>query len=451
MERVPSGAAAQRSPSAPAAPPRSPSPTAGARLAAFQYPAYRWYWLGQLATNAGTWMAVVATGWLLLELTDSPAYLGLNAALQGVPIVIFALVGGVVADRFDRYRMMVGAQVAQLVLDAALAVLVTTGAITVPQIFVYSLLQAIVNGLTTPARQALVPRLVPRQALVSAVALNASVWQGGAVVGPTLAGLVLAAFGTVWNFYVNVISDVICLVAMLLMRLPPEAPRTHTRSAWGSLVQGAGYAVHQANVRTLLVATGVVCLLGRPYTQLMPAFARDVFHVGPEGLGVMLTMPSIGAIVAVVGIGVLGERDTARWFLRACVATALALGAFAASPVYVLSLGLLVLVGATGAAATALSNSLLLHVVDDRLRGRVMGYYMAATWGAWRLGALPTGLAAAAWSTPLAIGLGAVLLLVAQVPLARSRLLRGPASAAEPRLADEPHAATGRADSGKGA
>jgi MFS family permease len=440
MKGVPRGAAPAVL-DAPAEPSAAPRPPPAARLAAFGYPAYRWYWLGQLASNAGTWMAVVATGWLLLELTDSPAYLGLNAAFQGVPIVVCALIGGVVADRFDRYRLMVGAQVAQLVLDAALAVLVATGAVTVPQIFAYSLLQAIVNGLTTPARQALVPRLVPREALVSAVALNASVWQGGAVVGPTLAGLVLAAFGTAWNFYVNVISDVVCLVAMLLMRLPPEAPRVNTQSPWVSLVQGARYSLRQVDVRTLLIATGVVCLLGRPYTQLLPAFARDVFHVGPEGLGVMLAMPSIGAIAAVIGLGALGDRDTARWFWRACVATALALGAFAASPFYGLSLAMLVLVGATTAAATALSNSLLLHVVEDRMRGRVMGYYMAATWGAWRLGALPTGLLAAAWSTPLAIGVGAALLLLAQLPLARSRLLRGVSTGAEPRGPAGPRAA----------
>ncbi|HLH22549.1 MAG TPA: MFS transporter [Chloroflexota bacterium] len=409
------------------------APSASARLGAFRYPVYRWYWLGQLATNIGTWMAVVATGWLLLELTDSPAILGLNAAFQGVPIVVFALVGGVVADRFDRYRLMVGAQVVQLALDTGLAVLVATGAVTVPHVFVYSLLQAIVNGLTTPARQALVPRLVPREGLVSAVALNSSVWQGGAVVGPTLAGVVLAAFGTVWNFYINVLSDVVCLGAMLLMRLPREPRRASAHSPWASLVQGTRYCAHQPDVRTLLLATGVVCLLGRPYTQLLPVFARDVFRVGPEGLGVMLTMPSIGAIIAVIGIGVVAPTDTARWFLRSSIAAALALGAFAASPIYGLSLVMLVFVGGTSAAATSLSNSLLLQVVEDRMRGRVMGYFMASTWGAWRLGAFPAGVVGSVWGTPLAIGLCAVLLLIAQVPVARSRLVRWTPAALEPR------------------
>ena len=172
-EQAPAAPAATSAPAAP-----EPSAAHGARFGAFRHPAYRWYWIGQLATNVGTWMAVVATGWLLLELTDSPAYLGLNAAFQGVPIIIFALVGGVVADRFDRYRLMVVAQVAQLALDAALAALVALGLVTVPQIFAYSFLQAIVNGLSTPGRHALVAQLVPRSALVSAVAVNQSLWQG---------------------------------------------------------------------------------------------------------------------------------------------------------------------------------------------------------------------------------------------------------------------------------
>ena len=384
--------------------------------------------MGQLATNVGTWMQVVAAGWLVLELTDSPAYLGLNAAFQGVPIIVFALVGGVVADRFDRYRLMVGAQVAQLLLDVALAVLVATGAVNVVQIFAYSALMAVVNGLTTPGRHAFVPRLVPRDALVSAVALNSSLWQGGAVIGPTVAGLVLAAWGTAWNFYLNVVSDLVNLAAMLLIRARPEPGRPATHSPWDSLVQGARYAMGRGDVRTLLAATAAVCLLGRPYTQLMPVFARDVFHVGPEGLGVMLAMPSLGAVAAVVVIGVVGSLDPARWFLRASVASALALGAFAASPIYGLSLVLLVVLGAATSAATTLANTALLHRVDDRMRGRVMGYFMAATWGGWRMGALPTGLLGAVVGTPLAVGIGAALLLLVQVPVARGLLPR-PATA----------------------
>jgi MFS family permease len=413
-----------------AALPQPPAALAAApRLAALRYPAYRFYWVGQLATNIGTWMQIVATGWLVLELTDSPASLGLNAAFQAGPLIVFALVGGVVADRFDRYRLMVGAQVAQLVLDVALAGLVATGHVTVPQIFVYSLFGAIVNGLTTPARQAFLPQLLPREALASGVALNSMVWQGSAVVGPTIAGLVLAAWGTAWNFHLNVVSDLVNLGAMLLIRVPAQPRRTARSSPWTSLGQGAEYVAHNADVRTLLLACATLTLLSRPYTQLMPVFARDVFQVGPQGLGIMLAMPSIGAVAAVAGIGVIGSQDTARWFLRTTVLSALALIAFAAASVYELSLGLLVLAGAAIAAASTLGNTLLLRLVEDRMRGRVMGYYVVATWGSWRLGALPAGLVAEVWSTPLAVGLAAAILLGLQFAVAGSHLIRagGPA------------------------
>jgi MFS family permease len=402
----------------------APARPSGARLAAFRYAAFRLFWIGQLATNIGTWMQIVATGWLVLELTDSPAFLGLNAVFQGLPILACALVGGVVADRFDRYRLMVGAQLVQLFPDVALALLVATGQVHVVHIFVYSLLTAVINGLTTPARQAFVPRLVPPPALVSAVALNSAVWQGGAVVGPTVAGLVLAAWGTPGNFYLNVVSDLVNLGAMLLIRAAPASSPPVRESPWQSLAQGTRYVFREANVRTLLLAVAALSLLGRPYTQLLPVFARDVFHTGPQGLGVMLTMPAIGAVAAAFGLGLLGESASTSWFLAMSVAQALALGAFAASPVFGVSLALLFVMGATSAVASALANTLLLQLVEERMRGRVMGFFMAATWGGWRLGAFPAGLVAEGWGAQPALGLCAATLLAVQAPLARSKLLR---------------------------
>jgi MFS family permease len=182
---------------------------------------------------------------------------------------------------------------------------------------------------------------------------------------------------------------------------------------------------HTADVRTLLLATGLVCFLGRPYTQLMPAFARDVFNVGPEGLGVMLTMPSLGAILSAVCVGAVAKIDTTAWLIRCAVIAALALLGFALSPFYWLSLVLLFVCGAATTAATSLSMTMLQQVVDDRVRGRVLGYTMAVTWGGWRLGALPAGLLAGVIGTPLAVAVFAVLLLLTQWPLSRTALLRG--------------------------
>src|ERR671933_841367 len=231
-----------------------PHKHAAGRLGAFASPAYRLYWLGQLTTNAGSWLQIVASGWLVLELTDSPAALGLNAAFQAVPILALCFVGGVIADRIDRYRLMVWAQVAQVVPDALLALLIGTGQVRVEYVFAYSLITATINGLATPARQALVPRLVPAEALVSAIALNSVLWQGAAVVGPAVAGLVLATWGIAGNFYLNAASDLVSLLTLLLIRLPAVPREPVDQSAWQHLVEGTRYAWRDRRVRFVLLA-----------------------------------------------------------------------------------------------------------------------------------------------------------------------------------------------------
>src|ERR671933_1093209 len=220
------------------APTEQARPHGASRLGAFRSPAYRLYWLGQLTTNAGSWLQIVASGWLVLELTDSPAALGLNAAFQAIPILALSLVGGVIADRIDRYRLMVWSQVAQIVPDVLLAVLVGTGQVRVEYVFAYSLITATINGLATPGRQALVPRLVPSEALVSAIALNSILWQGAAVIGPAVAGLILGVWGIAGNFYLNAASDLVSLVTLLLIRLPPVPRERVDLSAWQHLTEG---------------------------------------------------------------------------------------------------------------------------------------------------------------------------------------------------------------------
>ena len=363
-------------------------------------------------------MQLVATGWLVLGLTDSPASLGLNAAFQAVPILVFSLVGGVVADRLDRYRLMIGAQVAQLVPDLALAALVATGTVEVWHVYVYSLVGATIRGLSTPARQAFVPSLVPRSALLSAIALNSILWQGAAVLGPSVAGLILATWGTPGNFYLNAGSDLVNLVLLLLIRVPAAPLRASTRSPWQGLASGARYAWGQPSVRALLLAVAGVSLFGRSYTQLMPVFARDVLAVGPGGLGLLLTMPGLGTILAALGLATAGNLPhKGRWFLAAATALGVALLVFAFSTRFVLSLAVLLVVGAAGTASSTLSNTLLQEQVDDRRRGRVMGFYMAATQGASPLGALPGGLLAELWGGPAAVGLGALGLLALVITL----------------------------------
>jgi MFS family permease len=393
------------------------------RLGAFRWRAFRLYWLGQLTANAGAWLQIVASGWLVLELTNSPAALGLNAAFQAVPILALSLVGGVIADRIDRYRLMVWAQVVQIVPDVVLAVLVGTGQARVEYVFAYSLITATINGLATPGRQALVPRLVPGEALVSAIALNSILWQGAAVVGPAVAGLVLAAWGIAGNFYLNAASDVVSLVTLLLIRLPPLRPEHAGQSAWQHLLEGTRYTWRDRRVRFVLLVAAALSLLGRPYTQIMPVFARDVFDVGPEGLGLLLTMPAVGTIGAAILLSVAAPRATMRWLLISGVALGVSLTLFGVSTAFWPALAALVVVGGASSVSATLANTLLQQVVDERVRGRVMSFFMAATWGSWRLGALPAGLVAQVWGAPLATILSGVLLLALLAAIVRGRHL----------------------------
>jgi MFS family permease len=395
-------------------------------LTAFRYPNYVLFWIGQLTTNVGSWMQMVATGWLVVELTNSPATLGVNAAFQALTIVVFSMLGGVIADRVDRYRLMVATGIAQIVPDAILTVLVATGTVQVWHVLVYSLVWGSLKGLNFPARQAFVPGLVPADTIQSAVALNSILWQGAAVVGPLLAGLALSYWGTASNYYINVGSDLVSLGTLLLIRLPPAAPRPARGSPWQSLVESLRYAWKQPIVRTLLIAVAAISFFDRSYTQLMPVFARDVFHVGPQGLGLLLAMPAVGTI-AIALVLACGQRHVQRGpeVLLAAALLGLGLVAFAASTTIWLSLLLLVIVGAAATAATALANTLLLENVSDEMHGRVMAFYMDATQGCAQLGALPVGVLAQAIGAPLAVEISAVFSLLVVGGLAlHARALR---------------------------
>ena len=392
-------------------------------LAAFRYPNFTWYWVSQVTTNIGTWMQQVATGWLVLQITDSPAYLGFNAAFHAVPILVFSLVGGVVADRFDRYKLTVWAYVVQIVPDAALAWLVITGQVRVEHVFAYSLVTATFNGLSTPARQAFVPSLVPKEALLSAMALNSIVWQGAAVVGPAVAGVILAVWGLPGSFNINVASDFVSLVAILLVRVPALSLRRAGSSGWSDVREGLAHGWRSERVRVLLISIAVVTLLSRPYSQLMPAFARDVFQVGPRGLGWMLAVPALGTIAAGIALTALRRVSLVRSFILLAAAMGAALIGFCATRSFPLALVLLFVIGGCSTATNTLINTLIQENVEERLRGRTMSLFMASTWGMWRLGSLPVGIAAEVWGPPLAVGAAAALLLLILVPVARNKAL----------------------------
>jgi hypothetical protein len=232
------------------------------------------------------------------------------------------------------------------------------------------------------------------------------------------------SWGLVANFYLNVVGQLLFLLALLCIRVPAAPTAPAATSPWDTLAEGARYAWRQPTVRAvLLLATGLG-IVGRSYPYIMPVFARDVYEVGPQGLGLMLAAPAVGTILAGVALGAAGNLPLARAFVAATAVLGLAILGFAASPTFWLALIPLAIHGAALQAATAVSTTLLQQTVDDRLRGRVMSFYLAATWGGTRVGALPIGLLAAVVGAPLAVGLSALALLLVLVPIARGKALR---------------------------
>lgn len=364
-------------------------------------------------------MQITATGWLVLEISDSPRSLGITVALQGLPVLVFALMGGVFADRFDRYRLVVASQVGVIVPDALLAALVATGQVRVEHLYAYSLLTGFLSSLASPARRSLLPHLVKREQLLSAMALDGTLWNGAAIVGPSLAGLLIAAWGLGSPFYVNVASDVVALVFLLLIR--DRAPKiVQATSAWKNVGEGLRYAWHTTSVRWLLLVTASVAFLGRSYFPLAPVFARDVFHAGPEGLGLISTIPAVGTVAGSVALAFFASSVNRRLLLLAATSTAFFLAGYALSPVLGLALLFLFLVGISGFAAQTMASTLLQQTVAENMRGRVMSLFAACTLAAWRLSALPYGLMAQQWNAPVAATTGATLLFLVLVPSIRS-------------------------------
>ncbi|HLY67557.1 MAG TPA: MFS transporter, partial [Chloroflexota bacterium] len=329
---------------------------------------------------------------------------------------------GAVADRFDRYKLTVVSYIVQIIPDAALAWLVISGNIRVEYVFAYSIVTATINGLATPARQAFVPSLVGKEALLSAMALNSVVWQGSAVIGPAVAGMILALWGLPGSFNINVASDFVSLATIAFVRVAPIVAAKKS-SGWNEIREGLAYAWRQPKVRVLLVSVALTTLLARPYTQLMPAFARDVFQVGPQGLGWMLTVPALGTVVAGTILAAASRISLVRVYIVTVGMMAGGLLGFCLTRSFPVSLALLFVVGGCSTASVTVVNTMLQQIAEERLRGRVMSLYMASTWGAWRLGSLPLGVAAAAWGPPAAVGGAAVLLLGILIPIARNPAL----------------------------
>ena len=354
-------------------------------------PAYRRYWAGMLVSNIGSWLQLVAQGWLILALTGSPADLGLYGLLRSIPTLTITLVGGAVADRVDRRRILLVTQSLAALLALLLGILDLTGTIRPWHILAIAFATATVMAFDNPARQAIVPGLVGNDRVASAVGLNSAGWNAAAVIGPSLAGLLVAAAGTGWAFVLNGVSYLPVLWAIwTIAPAPPE--RTSTTSLVVHVRVGLRAVRHDRRLLGLLTLLAVPTFLGRPYLQLMPVFARDILHTSAAGYGALMGINGVGALSGALLVGRLGARqDRGRILFLVNLVFAGILVGFALSRWLELSAILLFLIGASQTLLMALTNTLIQLIVPDEFRGRVMALYTLIPMGLMPLGTMALG------------------------------------------------------------
>ena len=387
----------------------------GRRVSALHHRNFALFWFASIFSNSGSWMQNIAQGWLVYNLTNSPFLLGVVAFARAIPLLVLPLVGGVVADRVPRLKLLKITQMASLVLALVFGVLVTTHLITVWQIISLSFLSGVVSSFDQPTQQALLPDLVPREDLAGAIALNSSTWQGAALFGPTLAGIIVAFVSLAAAFYANAASYLAVIVALYLIRGVPE--RSSGRSTAGvmeDLREGFRYVGKTRLVATLLCLAAVSSIFARPYQQMLPVFARDLLHVGPTGLGFMASAPGAGALLGAAFIATAKTIDRkGRIMFGAMFVLAASLLFFAWSTHFVLSIAALFVTGLTSILFTTMLNTMLQLEAPAQMRGRILSLMTITMQGLNPLGAVLAGAAATAIGTPAAIGAGAVIVAIA--------------------------------------
>jgi len=382
---------------------------------AFQYRDFRLMWFGACTSSIGTWMQIVAQGWLIYRLSHSAFLLALDQFLGGIPIFLFSLIGGVIADRVERRRILLGSQYVQMFTAGLLTVLVATGLVHVWHILCLSFISGFAQAFGGPAYQALIPTLVEKEDMPNAIALNSIQFNVAVMVGPALAGQALAKLGEKWCFGLNALSFLAPIISLSIISTRFLPVKT-TESIFFSLKQGIQFARKQSSMEALIVLAFCMTALGMPMRTYIPVFVKDIFHRGPETYGNLLALMGLGSIFGSLAIASLGNIN--RKGLVALVAL-LCLGAgilgFARSKSVPLSGAMLILVGAAMMAVFATVNSLVQLMTTNEMRGRVMSVYNFAFRGGMPMGNLLSGWLVPLFTAPVVLTVNGLLLVVLAV------------------------------------
>jgi MFS family permease len=368
-------------------------------------------WSGQIVSNSGSWMQIVAQGWLVYQITNSPFALGAVSMARAVPMIVLPFFGGTVADRVARLRLLKVTQTLSFLVALPLGFLVAFGVVQVWEVALIGFLSGAVNAFDQPTRQALLPDLVQRADLTNAIALNSASWQGSAMIGPAAAGLAIATLGLATAFFINAFSYLAVVAALFMMRGVPERVERSRRTGLAEdVLGGLRYVGTTRFVLTLILLTVVANVFGRSYQQFLPVFARDALGQGGGGLGLMTSATGVGTMVAAVAVAAMGDVGR-KGMIMVVSMTAFAgcLLLFTMTHSFPIAVLLLFGVGVTNFTLSTMTITMLQLFVPGEVRGRVLSLVTIAAQGLSPLGALFIGSAAEWIGTPESVAWGAVI------------------------------------------
>jgi predicted MFS family arabinose efflux permease len=379
---------------------------------AFEYRDFRLMFFGACTSSIGTWMQIVAQGWLIYRLSHSAFLLALDQFLAGIPIFLFSLIGGVVADRIERRKILLMSQYIQMASAGILTFLVAASMVHVWQILSLSFVSGLAQAFGGPAYSALIPTLVDRDDMPNAIALNSIQFNLAVTIGPALAGITLARLGEVWCFGLNAVSFLAPIISLMIISAR-FLPARSNDSIFGSLKQGIRFLRERGGMVALIVLGFCMTALSMPVRTYFPVFVKDIFHRGPETYGNLLSLMGVGSIcgsLAVAGRGNLAAKGRFALLMMICLGAGISI--FSLSKSLPVSYSMLVIVGASMMAAFAAVTSLVQLITTNEMRGRVMSVYNCAFRGGMPLGNLISGWLVPAFTAPVVLGVNGVLLIL---------------------------------------
>jgi predicted MFS family arabinose efflux permease len=379
---------------------------------AFQYRDFRLMWVGACMSSIGTWMQIVAQGWLIYRLSHSAFLLALDQFLGGIPIFLFSLVGGVIADRVERRRILLASQYIQLASAGILTLLVATGRVQVWEILSLSLVSGLAQAFGGPAYQALIPTLVDREDMPNAIALNSIQFNLAVTVGPALGGWALARYGEAWCFGLNTVSFIAPIIALTLISAR-FLPQKTTDSMLSSFKQGIQFVRRQGSMEALIFLAFGMTFLSMPLRTYFPVYVKDIFHRGPETYGELLAVMGIGSICGSLAIASLGNfRHKGRIAVAGLMVLGVGISGFALSKSLPVSYLVILFVGFAMMAVFASVSSLVQLITTDAMRGRVMSVYNFAFRGGMPMGNIWSGWLVPMFGAPIVLGVNGLLLVL---------------------------------------